>query len=104
MTLFTLAHPPYITKVVVMEDVELSVFLGVIWNRGFVVTGYVSTGASVWVFTGKVLVISNLFAEHAYWFQGAARSIPAKTSFASTTSMVHGASIQQSARVSHPVP
>ena len=97
MTLFTLAHPPCITKVVVMGDVELSVFLDAVWNRGFVVTSHVSTGASVWIFIGKVLVFSNLFAEHASWFQGATRSIPAKTSFASTTSMVRGASIQQSA-------
>ena len=44
-------------------------FLDAAWNRGFVVTGYVSTGASIWVFTGKVLVISDLVAGHAYWFQ-----------------------------------
>ena len=52
---FTLADPPYITKVVVSGDVELTVFLDTAWNRGFVVTGYVSTGALVWVFTEKCL-------------------------------------------------
>ena len=36
-TLFTLADPPSITKVVVTGDVELSVFLDAVWNRGFVV-------------------------------------------------------------------
>ena len=97
-------------------------------------TGFVCTGASIWVFTGEVLVISDLVAGHAYWFQCAARtaagfspfstasqmvtakapplppvflcispqdqtvvmevaSIPANASFASTTSIVYGASI-----------
>ena len=130
----TLANPPYITEVVMSEDVELTVFLDATWNGRSVVTGYVCTGASVWVFTGEVLVISDLVAGHAYWFQCAARSaasfspfsttsqmvtakaptlppvfhcispqdqtvvmevasIPANSSFASTTSIVHGASI-----------
>ena len=69
----TLANPPYITKVVVTRDVELTVFLSV-WNGGSVVTGYVYTGASIWVFTGEVHVISHLVAEHAYWFQCAGRT------------------------------
>ena len=76
---FTLADPPYITEIVVTEiavtgDVELTVFLDVAWNGGSVVTGYVCTGASVWVFTGEVLLISDLDAGHAYWFQCAART------------------------------
>ena len=133
----TLADPPYIIEVVMTEDVELTVFLDATWNGGSVLTGYVCTGASVWVFTGEVLVISDLVAGHAYWFQCAARtaanfspfsttsqmvtskapvflcispqdqtvvmevaSIPANASFASTTSIVHGASIYQSANVS----
>ena len=116
-------------------------FLGGAWNGGSVVTGYVCTGASVWVFTGEVLVISYLVAGHAYWFQCAARTaaglsplstasqmvtakapplppvflcispqnqtvvvdgavIPANASFASATSIVYGASIQQSTSVS----
>ena len=61
----TLANPPYITKVVVTRDVVLTVFLSAAWNGGSVVTGYVCTGASVWVFTGKVLVISDLVAGYA---------------------------------------
>ena len=52
---FTLSDPPYITKVVVTGDMEFTVFLDAAWNRRFVVTGYVSTGASVWVFTEKCL-------------------------------------------------
>ena len=43
------------TLAVVTGDVELTVFYDAAWNRGFVVTSYVSSGASVWVFTGKVL-------------------------------------------------
>ena len=56
----TLADPQYITKVVVTGDVVLMVFLGAAWIGGSVLTDYVCTGASVWVFTGEVLVISDL--------------------------------------------
>ena len=66
-TLFTLADPPYITQVVVTGDMELTVFLVAAWKK-VCMTGCVSTGASVWAFTGKVLMISDLVAGHAYWF------------------------------------
>ena len=56
----TLADPQYITEVVVTEDVVLTVFLGAAWNGGSILTGSVCTGASVWFFTGEVLVISDL--------------------------------------------
>ena len=38
----TLANPPYITKVVVTRDVELTVFSSAAWNGGSVVTDYVA--------------------------------------------------------------
>ena len=56
----TLEDPQYITEAVVTEDVVLMVFLGAAWNGGSVLTGYMCTGALVWVFTGEVLVISDL--------------------------------------------
>ena len=84
----TLADPPYITEVVVTGDVELTVFLDAAWNGGSVVTGHVCTGASVWVFTGEVLVISELVARHAYWFQCAARTAESFSPFSTASQMV----------------
>ena len=84
----TLADPPYITEVVMTEDVELTVFLDATWNGRSVVTGYVCTGASVWVFTGEVLVISDLVAGHAYWFQCAARTAAKFSPFSTKSQMV----------------
>ena len=84
----TLADPPYITEVVVTGDVELTVFLGAAWNGGSIVTGYVCTGASVWVFTGEVLMISDRVAGHAYWFQCAARTAASLSPFSTASQMV----------------
>ena len=56
----TLADPQCITEVVVTEDVVLTVFLGAAWNGRSVLTGFICTDASVWVFTGEVPVISDL--------------------------------------------
>ena len=84
----TLADPPYITEVAMTEDVELTVFLDATWNGRSVVTGYVCTSASVWVFTGEVLVISDLVAGHAYWFQWAARTAANFSPFSTTSQMV----------------
>ena len=83
----TLADPPHITEVVVTEDVKLTVFLNA-WSGGSVVTGYVCTGASIWVFTGEVLVISDLVAGHAYWFQCAARTAAGLSPFSTASQMV----------------
>ena len=46
-------------------------------------TGYVSTGASVWVFTGEVLMISD-----AYWFQCAARTAADFSPFSTASQMI----------------
>ena len=84
----TLADPPYITEVVVTGDVVLMVFLGAAWNGGSVVTGYVCTGTLGWVFTGEVLVISDLVAGHASWFQCAARTAEGLSPFSTASQMV----------------
>ena len=36
-----------------MGDVVLTVFLCAAWNGGSVLTGYVCTNASIWVFAGE---------------------------------------------------
>ena len=141
----TLADPQYITEVAVTGNVVLTVFLGAAWNKGSVLTGYVCTGASVWVFTGEALVISDLVVGTPSGFSVPlvlrqvfspfstasqivtakapplppvflcislqdqtvvveVASIPANASFAYTTSIVCGASFQQSASVSQFMP
>ena len=141
----TLEDPQYITKVVVTGDVVLTMFKGEAWNGGSVLTGYVCTGTSVWVFTGEVLVISDLVVGTPAGFSVPlvlqqvfsplptasqmvtakapplppvflcispqdqtvvveVASIPANASFAYTTSIVCGASFQQSASVSQFMP
>ena len=54
----TLANPPYITKVVITRRCGAH---GVL-KRGL------ERRASVQVFTGEMLVISDLVAKYAYWF------------------------------------
>ena len=67
---------------------ELTVFLGAAWIGRSVVASYVCTGASVLVFTREVLVMSDLDAGHAYWFQCAARTAAGLSPFSTASQMV----------------